>query len=196
MAVPDGDERRGGLWKTIVVVVALSLFVVFLVRVFGSVGRPLVFSLSGLTAALAPTYDEEFVATVAARLLQVAVLYLAALVAAFRLLDSSEYLGAGAAAWSLGLVLGAQILVVAAAVVSTFVVVDPTGLGLLFAVAPMALAFLSSVGASIAGLTEAVSEENQAETQTPERRPTQVGIKTEAADIDEATQAAETEGSP
>jgi hypothetical protein len=131
-------------------------------------------------------YGATFVATVAVRLLQVVVLYFAVLVAAFRLLDTSERLGFESTAWLFGLVIVAQIAVATSAVLSALVVLDPTARGLFSAVALIAFAFLMSLMTPIVGLLESPSTSDTSNRETLDSNPTLVGISVGETGVNES----------
>ena len=131
-------------------------------------------------------YGATFVATVAVRLLQVVVLYFAVLVAAFRLLDTSERLGFESTAWLFGLVILAQIAVATSAVLSALVVLDPTARGLFSAVALIAFAFLMSLMTPIVGLLESPSTSDTSNRETLDSNPTLVGISVGETGVNES----------
>lgn len=141
-------------------------------------------------AEIIEAYGPTFVATIGLRLLQVVVLYFAVLVAAFRLLDTSERLGFESTVWLFGLVVVAQIAVATSAVLSALVVLDPTGRGLLSAVGLIAFAFLLSLMTPIVGLLESPSTSDAADRQTLDSRPTLVGVS-----VDETTANSGSDGS-
>lgn len=131
-------------------------------------------------------YGATFVAPVAVRLLQVVVLYFAVLVAAFRLLDTSERLGFESTAWLFGLVIVAQIAVATSAVLSALVVLDPTARGLFSAVALIAFAFLMSLMTPIVGLLESPSTSDTSNRETLDSNPTLVGISVGETGVNES----------
>ncbi len=172
-------SRIGLVPVLITVLVTAFLFLSFL--------SPINFDLtfSGQTDVV-EAYGATFVATVAVRLLQVVVLYFAVLVAAFRLLDTSERLGFESTAWLFGLVIVAQIAVATSAVLSALVVLDPTARGLFSAVALIAFAFLMSLMTPIVGLLESPSTSDTSNRETLDSNPTLVGISVGETGVNES----------
>lgn len=146
-----------------------------------------------LEPALVPGYSEELIITVSTRLLQVAVLYFAVLVAAFRLLDGSEQLGLGSNLRLSKSVIAAQILVALSAVVSSLVVLIPTNFGLLVAVAPMTLAFVFSVVAPIVGAGEVSLGKETTEPQVSHKQFPLVGTRLVGVKADSDTDTVDSE---
>jgi hypothetical protein len=163
----------------ITVLVTAFLFLSFLSSI------SLDFAFSSQTDVV-EAYGATFVATVAVRLLQVVVLYFAVLVAAFRLLDTSERLGFESTAWLFGLVIVAQIAVATSAVLSALVVLDPTARGLFSAVALIAFAFLMSLMTPIVGLLESPSTSDTSNRETLDSNPTLVGISVGETGVNES----------
>jgi len=172
-------SRIGLVPVLITVLVTTFLFLSFLSPI------NLGFTFSSQTDVV-EAYGATFVATVAVRLLQVVVLYFAVLVAAFRLLDTSERLGFKSTAWLFGLVIVAQIAVATSAVLSALVVLDPTARGLFSAVALIAFAFLMSLMTPIVGLIESPSTSDTSNRETLDSNPTLVGISVGETGVNES----------